>query len=321
MPARTACRERPPMTPSPTAAGHAPSTTPGARILAMGEYVENPVAEAFGNVTGLALPATCGTTMPSATTCQRPGVLPVTRCVKATRPEPGRTRRNDASGDRQDAGALACGGRRHGRAASGGQSQAGHVAEGFGNRVLDVLTHREDARARCGAGCVARGCGARRHRRSLPAGGPRRHSWAPGRTGLPARPGGECARRGRREGVLPPYSPEGEGRAPGGRNERPGLRAHGSGRLRCRWIGGGGADRAPVGRHGAGAPPRAGHRTTRVLLRGLLRRPPDALPLGSVVVRPARRYPTDSGAAHGVRTCRSPRARDRCDRTPGAVPR
>src|SRR5665647_3438395 len=78
MPARTACRERPPMTPSPTAAGHAPSTTPGARILAMGEYVENPVAEAFGNVTGLALPATCGTTMPSATTCQRPGVLPVT---------------------------------------------------------------------------------------------------------------------------------------------------------------------------------------------------------------------------------------------------
>src|SRR5665647_3438396 len=52
MPARTACRERPPMTPSPTAAGHAPSTTPGARILAMGEYVENPVAEAFGNVTG-----------------------------------------------------------------------------------------------------------------------------------------------------------------------------------------------------------------------------------------------------------------------------
>src|SRR5665648_539766 len=97
MPARTACRERPPMTPSPTAAGHAPSTTPGARILAMGEYVENPVAEAFGNVTGLALPATCGTTMPSATTCQRPGVLPVTRCVKATRPEPGRTRRNAAA--------------------------------------------------------------------------------------------------------------------------------------------------------------------------------------------------------------------------------
>src|SRR5665647_1192210 len=97
MPARTACRERPPMTPSPTAAGHAPSTTPGARILATGEYVENPVAEAFGNVTGLALPATCGTTMPSATTCQRPGVLPVTRCVKATRPEPGRTRRNDAA--------------------------------------------------------------------------------------------------------------------------------------------------------------------------------------------------------------------------------
>src|SRR5665648_1291958 len=424
MPASTACRERPPMTPSPTAAGHAPSTTPGARILAMGEYVENPVAEAFGNVTGLALPATCGTTMPSATTCQRPGVLPVTRCVKATRPEPGRTRgsdaatwksspgprrpvtsrrlpvkrtatwygypdsaasnqyvkpmacgvrpasvadpmvtnssepvgpgprpiradrlagvrdrrgrdarrpytaghrldvlvrrrgvgeavpggcplhrqapgparsarpgrrlpgrrvvatgparlragRLDASGDRQDAGALACGGRRHGRAASGGQSQAGHVAEGFGNRVLDVLTHREDARTRCGAGCVARGCGARRHRRSLPAGGARRHSWAPGRTGLPARPCGECARRGRREGVLPPYSPEGEGRAPGGRNERPGLRAYGSGRLRCRWIGGGGADRAPVGRHGAGAPPRAGHRTTRVLLRGLLRR-------------------------------------------------
>src|SRR5665811_577434 len=97
MPARTVCRERPPMTPSPTAAGHAPSTTPGARILAMGEYVENPVAEAFGNVTGLALPATCGTTRPSATTCQRPGVLPVTRCVKATRPEPGRTRGNDAA--------------------------------------------------------------------------------------------------------------------------------------------------------------------------------------------------------------------------------